>query len=160
MPSLHLLVGLPGAGKSTWLIEQRKLGLKGVLLSTDFFIENYAAWQKKTYNEVFKERIKASIDFMMVHLADAIKHDENIIWDQTNLTAKVRANKLRLVPKHYVRNAIIFLTPSEILDIINEERKATGRALPGHILESMKRNFDISTIDKEGFDTVTYIIRE
>ena len=155
MPSLHLLVGLPGAGKSTWLIEQRKLGLKGVLLSTDFFIENYAAWQKKTYNEVFKERIKDSIDFMMVHLADAIKHDKNIIWDQTNLTAKVRAKKLSYIPKHYTKEAIIFTTSYHTLATVNEERKSIGRTIPKHILESMIKSFDISNIETEGFDTIT-----
>ena len=49
-PFAVMMIGLPGSGKSTWI----KANLPGVkVLSTDDFIDQYAAEKGKTYSEVF-----------------------------------------------------------------------------------------------------------
>jgi len=157
MPHFQMLIGLPGCGKSTW--HEKQKSSRAVILSTDKYIEFAAKCRGMTYNECFKDSIKDAEVSMYAQLAASLSYDYDLIWDQTNLSQKTRAKKLAKIPKHYTKEAIIFLTNPQIIDRINEERKSTGRALPEHILESMKKNFDISKIAEEGFDTITYIER-
>ena len=162
MPTVYFLIGIPGSGKTTWLKSQLPkypYSEDAIVLSTDMLIEQYALWSNKTYNEVFQERIKPSENMLQLNLEEAIHFNKNVYYDQTNLTPKTRSKKMSKFPKSYRKEAIIFLTSEAITDIINEERKSFGRALPKHILDSMKQNFDVSTIEKEDFDKVTYIER-
>ena len=54
MPKCYQMIGVPGSGKSTWIRNQIwALGL--TVISTDAFVEAYAATQGKTYNQVFQD---------------------------------------------------------------------------------------------------------
>jgi 5-methylcytosine-specific restriction protein A len=54
MPKCYQLIGVPGAGKSTWLNSQNWIeGMEYV--STDHHVHAYAKEQGKTYKEVFEE---------------------------------------------------------------------------------------------------------
>jgi shikimate kinase len=54
MNKCYQLIGVPCAGKSTWIKDQIwALGL--TVVSTDSFVEDYARTQGKTYKEVFKD---------------------------------------------------------------------------------------------------------
>lgn len=158
MPSFQMLIGLPGSGKSTWLKNQRDY--HAMVLSTDKHIEHFAGENATTYNEVFASTIKDAEKKLLADLAAAIKNEQSIIWDQTNLNTKTRAKKLAKIPTIYHKEAIVFLTSDKILDIINEDRKKVGRSIPQHIFESMKKNFSVWDIEKEGFNKITYIERE
>ena len=162
MPSFQMLIGLPGSGKSSWIKEQHdrhSTFYKFTILSTDNHIEEHAKERGITYNEAFKSYIGIAETTMGFDLNYAIQNRNNIIWDQTNLTEKVRKKKLAKIPRYYTKEAIVFLTQYDIIKKVNEDRKTFGRALPDHILESMVKNFDISTIESEGFDKVTKITR-
>lgn len=158
MPSFQMLIGLPGSGKSRWV--QVQDNHHAWVLSTDRFIERYAGLNAMTYNEAFQSTIKDAEKQLLFNLEIAIKNQQPIIWDQTNLNPKTRAKKLAKIPSLYHKEAIIFLTPESILDIINEERKAVGRSIPQKIFSSMKVNFDVENIENEGFDKITYIERK
>ena len=83
MPTVYVLVGVPGSGKSTWIKNQDwALGLS--VVSTDNFVEQEATRQGKTYNEVFKDYMPVAIRLManQVEVCKANGHD--IIWDQTS----------------------------------------------------------------------------
>lgn len=159
MPHFQMLIGLPGSGKTTWFAEQDLSDKNFVWISTDKFIERLAKQKGKTYNEVWKDNIKSATNQMVGELRTAINTNKDIIFDQTNLSIKSRRQKLQNIPSNYTKEAVIFLTSPEIIDIINVERKQFGRAIPQHILESMRRTFDISFINNEGFDKITYIQR-
>jgi len=54
MSKCYQLIGVPGSGKTTWLQNQIwALGL--TVVSTDVFVEEYAAAQGRTYNQVFED---------------------------------------------------------------------------------------------------------
>lgn len=157
-----MLIGLPGSGKSTWRREFQKIHNETlqVWLSTDDFIEKAAKDTDSTYNDVFMANIKLAERNLENLLTIAIRGGKDIVWDQTNLNPKTRAKKLGKVPKDYIRKAVIFLTPNEIIDKINIERTKINRHVPFHILESMKKQMDISKIDEEGFDEIIYVERK
>ena len=159
MPKFFMLVGCPGSGKSTWLKEHRSTNQESFVLSTDAFIEYKATITGKTYNDAFKDNIKEAEQWLNDCLKCAITQQVDMYWDQTNLSPKVRAKKLAKIPKHYFKEAVIFLTQYDIIKKVNEDRKRIGRSLPDHILESMVKNFDISHIEHEGFDKITKINR-
>jgi len=61
MLKCYQLVGVPASGKSTW-VENQDWAKDYVIVSTDDFVEKYAADQGKTYNEVFKEFMPIAVD--------------------------------------------------------------------------------------------------
>ncbi len=151
MPTLYMLVGVPGSGKSTYI----KNNNLGVVLSTDDFIERVADSQNSTYNDVFKSNIKTATSVMNEMLKTAVAEERNIVWDQTNLTVSSRKNKLSRIPDTYKKIAVVFPTPN------NEElqrrlNSRPGKTIPYHIMKSMINNLQYPSKD-EGFDEVVVV---
>ena len=152
-PKLYMLIGVPGSGKSTWIVNnadhvdaQEEL----YIASTDDYIELRAQLQKKTYNDVFQDEIKAAEKFMYQGVQFAAEHDYTIIWDQTNLTRKSRAKKLIMVPDHYDKIAIFFPTPEDIWERLIHRESATGKSIPEHVVRNMINTIELPEFD-EGF---------
>lgn len=159
-PTLTMLVGVPAAGKSTWLKEQGFWDRDDVMiLSTDNFIETVASGERKTYSEVFSKAIKYAEKNLDEALDYALKLDMDIVWDQTNLTRKTRERKLRRIPARYRKVAKVFLTPSdkEWKDRLNSPERA-GKNISSVILQSMAATFEQPTVD-EGFDEIITPVR-
>ena len=150
MPKCYQLIGVPGSGKSTWVSEQEwALGL--TIVSTDAFVEDYAKAQGKTYSEVFTDYMPTAVNLMAEQVVFAREHGHDIIWDQTNLSAKARKKKLNKLPSHCHRGAIYFEVPLEEAFERNEHRK--GKFISKSILHRMYHQFEIPTVT-EGFDYV------
>jgi predicted kinase len=63
MPKCYQLIGVPAAGKSTWIKNQIwALGL--TVISTDDFVENYARECGSTYSEVFDDYMPRAVELM------------------------------------------------------------------------------------------------
>jgi len=155
-PILKMLIGLPGAGKSTY-IKNNYSSFDGVVLSTDSYIENKAIEQNSLYSDVFKDYIKEAEQNMLSELRYAIKNNENIIWDQTNLTIKSRRKKLNMIPDIYFKEAIVFsISNKELIRRIEKREKEEGKHIPFYILQNMKKSFEMPTKD-EGFDVIQLI---
>lgn len=146
-----MLIGVPASGKSTWCKERAKNAL---VISTDNLIEMYAHDNGKTYNDVFKEQIKIATKIALELAEAAFAADQDVIWDQTNLTKKSRASKLAMVPKHYRKDAVFFATPPE-----EEWRRRLnsrpGKNIPKHILDSMVEIMEMPSPD-EGWNIIEY----
>ena len=150
MPTLWMLIGLPGTGKST-MADIRWAGLRQ--LSTDDWIERLSEDRKITYNEGFGIFFQQAEYHMQLDLAEAIRDDLDIVWDQTNLTKKTRAKKLAKIPKHYRKIAVYFEIPE------NWEERLAGRpnkTIPKHVLDSMKRTVEFPH-ESEGFDLIEIV---
>jgi len=154
MPTLWMLVGVPGAGKSTW-IAQQGFDRDTVIISTDRHIDAEAARQGLTYSEVFKGHIKRATAIMNADLAMAIKDGDDIVWDQTNTTAKIRAAKLASVPNTYRKVAVFFPTP-EAKELERRLACRPGKHIPWNILQGMISQLEAPTKD-EGFDEVVVV---
>lgn len=149
MPTLYMLVGVPATGKSTWLESNRQ---GGVVLSTDSYIDAAAQQQGKTYNEVFKSEVGAATSRMKQDLRRAVAADEDIYWDQTNLTAKNRAGKLSKIPDHYRKVAVVFEVPSRE-EWLRRLDNRPGKTIPRDVLVNMLKSFEMPT-RAEGFDEI------
>ena len=151
-PTLWMLVGVPGSGKSTW-IAQNFPDLTGCYVaSTDRLIEIYASMRGATYDDVFLENIKYAEKAMLTHVKDAVMYNYDIIWDQTNLTPKSRAKKLSLIPTHYRKISVFFPTP-ETGELDRRLASRPGKTIPPYIIDGMIEMIEYPDFD-EGFDVI------
>lgn len=147
MPRCYVLVGVPGAGKSTWI--KRQIELLGIpVVSTDNFVEEYAQKVGKTYSEVFDEYMPTAVRLMAEQVVLCRKNNLDIIWDQTSTTVGSRRKKFNMLP-NYEHIAVVFETPpSEVL----AERLASrpGKNIPANVMARMIRDFEWPTL-AEGY---------
>ena len=151
MPTMYMLIGVPASGKSTWVEKNKGDAL---VISSDNLIEAYAADHGMTYNEVFKEQIKIATKIALEHAKAAFEADQDVIWDQTNITKKSRASKLAMVPKHYRKTAVFFATPLEE-EWQRRLNSRQGKSIPAHILDSMVEMLEMPELD-EGWHIIDY----
>lgn len=148
-PTLYMLIGLPGSGKSTWI---KNCNINNcVVLSTDDYIERQAQRLGKTYDELFRISIAAADVNLAKDLNEAIDTGKNIIWDQTNLSNSVRAKKLYRIPNNYRKVAIVFRVPDDVLEQRLDNRP--GKTIPEHVINNMKKSFEYPKLS-EGFDEI------
>jgi predicted kinase len=151
MSTLYVLVGVPGSGKTTWIGKQMFDWTNTVIVSTDNHVEQYAKSVGKTYSEVFKDYMPIAVDLMTKTAVDAFKNNKVVIWDQTSTTAKTRAKKLRMTPKHYTKVAVVFKTPAPEQHAKMLDRP--GKNIPDEIVQDMITRFEYPT-EAEGFDRI------
>jgi predicted kinase len=147
-----MLIGVPGAGKSTWIANQMFDWNRTVVASTDNYIEKQAAQQGTTYSDVFKGAIGAANSAMKRTVAQAVEDQLDIVWDQTNITAASRKSKLAMIPDSYEKIAVVFSTP----DSREHERRLAsrpGKTIPQHAIDQMIRDYAAPT-RSEGFDQI------
>ena len=155
MPTLTVLVGLPGSGKSTSIPED----FDGFVYSTDRFIEDAAKHFGITYNEAFSSNIKAATFAMDQQLSNAIVARSDVIWDQTNMSSKKRYGLLSRFPNSYYRLCICRVPPrddaewTELNRRLLDRAKHTGKTIPPHVVETMADTY-VEPAVSEGFDEV------
>lgn len=151
MPKLFMLIGVPGAGKSTW-IKNQKLTDDAFILSTDNYIEDMAIAEGRTYSEAFGDHIYNATAQLHEDLEYAMQHGKDIIWDQTNLNARGRREKLQKVMGSYEKIAVVFETPDDINERL-KSREKTGKVIPVKVFDAMVAGYEPPT-RFEGFNKI------
>jgi len=152
MPRCYQLIGVPGAGKSTW-IKNQDWALGMFVVSTDNLVEAYAYKQGKTYSEVFDEYMPTAVKLMAEQVVYCRENDLDVIWDQTSTTVKSRQRKFNMLPD-YEHIAVVFKTPDkEELDRRLNSRP--GKNIPWNIMQGMIKHFEEPTLE-EGFAEIWY----
>jgi predicted kinase len=150
MPRCYQLIGVPGAGKSTW-IENQIWALGMFVVSTDNLVEAYAQQQGKTYSEVFDEYMPTAVKLMAKDVADAREAGKDIIWDQTSTTVKSRQRKFNMLPD-YEHIAVVFATP-EPAELDRRLNSRPGKNIPWNVMQGMIKHFEEPT-EEEGFSEI------
>lgn len=154
MPKCTLLVGVPGSGKSTWLLDREYIEDQ-YIASTDDIIEQIAFGFGMTYDEGFKDLIKFAEKVMWKELADFAEDGERIYIDRTNLSVKSRKRFIDfLKPYGYEFDAVVFATPET--EEWARRLYRPGKTIPDHVLESMADNIEMPK-KEEGFTKITFV---
>lgn len=153
MAKCYILVGVPAAGKSTWIKSQNFDWSRTVVASTDDYVDAEALRQGKTYSEIFKDTMSDAVEYMANTVVDAVKADKDIVWDQTSTTVLSRRKKFRML-SNYTVVAVVFRTP----DSAELERRLSsrpGKEIPKYVMRSMISGWEEPTED-EGFAQIIY----
>jgi predicted kinase len=155
MNKCYQLIGVPGAGKSTWIKNQTwALGLP--VVSTDMYVEMEAHRQGKTYTEVFESYMPIAVKLMINHALICQANKLDFIWDQTSTTIASRKRKFNtLLPSQYEHIAVVFQTPSRI-ELKRRLASRPGKEIPDAVLEGMLASFEAPSLD-EGFKEIWVI---
>jgi predicted kinase len=150
MPKCYQLIGVPAAGKSTWINSQNWIG--GMeYVSTDHHVHEYAKQQGKTYEEVFKDYMPTAVDLMAQEVIAAREAGRDVLWDQTSTTVKSRARKFNMLPD-YEHIAVVFTTPA--IAVLKERlANRVGQPIPWEVVQGMIDNFEYPT-NEEGFKEI------
>lgn len=152
MPKCYQLIGVPCAGKSTW-IKNQDWAVDIPVVSTDNFVEAYAKEQGKTYSEVFDEYMPIAVRLMANQALVCQANNLDVIWDQTSTSVNARKRKFNTLPK-YEHIAVVFKTP-DADELARRLASRPGKNIPDHVMKSMISNFEMPTED-EGFSQIWY----
>jgi tRNA uridine 5-carbamoylmethylation protein Kti12 len=161
VPTLTVLVGLPGSGKSTYLnfVDDPEFGGDVFVYSTDNYIEAQAKAVGKTYDDMFRDHINEATKHMNDVLSIAISASIDVYWDQTNMSSKKRKSILSKFPKNYRKECWCVRVPQTAEEWDELDRRLasrTGKTIPHHIVEAMADSYVEPTHD-EGFDKITIV---
>jgi len=152
MAKCYQLIGVPAAGKSTWVSTQ-EWAVDCVVVSTDKFVEQYAASVGKTYNEVFDEFMPEAVNLMCQEVIVARAQGKDVIWDQTSTSIKSRKRKFNML-RDYSHIAVVFRTP-EADELARRLASRPGKNIPQNVIDRMITSWDEPTLE-EGFEQVWY----
>ncbi|RNF39448.1 ATP-binding protein [Planococcus salinus] len=149
MPSLKMLIGLPASGKTTYARRLVHTDSNWVHLSSDeIAYAKYPKDQPINHQEVFQE--------LFLKTLTCLKDGKNVIYDATNLASQKRKSFINRIKELHVHvEAIIFITPYDLLKERNNARESWQR-VPPYILDRYIRAFQFPRKD-ENFDECSII---
>jgi len=152
--TIKLLVGVPNAGKSSYLNNYMWSNDETIISRDDILMEtapmdNYnEAWDYATITNKHKAIDKE----LQRRFSKAIKENKDIVIDMTNISRKARNRWLASVPKHYKKEAVIFTTSYE--EIIERNENRENKKLNIDIIHNMMSGFMIPTYGE--FDNILW----
>lgn len=148
MPTLIVLIGLPGCGKSTYAAKKKEAGL--IVISPDEIREELTGdmSDQSRNREVFSLAHKRT--------KEALRHGGSVVFDATNLTRRARNDLLSCIPdRHntYVEY-VLFRIPLE--ECLKRNRQRT-RHVPEDVIRRMNNSFTFPVKEKEKYDRLTIV---
>lgn len=156
MPTAYIMVGLPGTGKSTMVNKLTTMMPDAFVYSTDNLIEEWSAVMGWSYNMGFQKYISKAEKQMKEWLQTAVQHNQDIIWDQTNVTGSKRQSIISKLPAHYKKVCIAIRPPHdevEMYDWLDRLKARKNKVIPDDVINRMMETYTIPS-KKEGFNEV------
>lgn len=156
-PVIHILIGPPGSGKSTWRAKYLANAVRAsTVVSSDDLIDEFAEQHGVTYSKAFHMvNMKDIVRRVNMQLSDAIREGQDIIVDRTNMTAGGRRKVLSQTGNRYKKVAVVFNVPRDELNRrLDARRIATGKGIPAHVVDDMLASFVAPEIGE--FDEIIY----
>lgn len=144
-PTLYILIGPPGVGKSTWRAKHlAETTREIVIVSSDDIIDAYAFEHGISYTDAFREMdhkdIKQSVN---QRFQAALDEGVDVIVDRTNMTTKGRRSFLSKVPKRYHKVAVVFQMDRSLLnERLDARAKSTGKFIPESVVDDMLASYE------------------
>ena len=146
-PKLILLVGIPGAGKTTYSKKYLEQNIDTVHLSSDSIrAELYG-------NESIQGNPADVFSLMQKRAIEALNDGHDVIYDATNITRKDRACIISICPKFVKIEAHIIWAPIE--ECIKRDA-ARDRTVGKEVIDKMLKKFQAPYYD-EGIDEIKII---
>lgn len=136
--TIHILVGPPNAGKSTFL---KKEAANKLVLCRDNVITSLHP--KLTYDEAYRKADSKEVDRLFseqIQEASKNKVDE-VFFDLTNMSPKSRRRNYGGFGKEYEIHTVVFLTSFSELMKRNKNRSLEGKSIPEKVMISMMQKF-------------------
>ena len=157
-PFLHVMVGLPACGKSTFIkntfheevvivSKDEEVMLMGKELGIDDYTDVYKTLTKEQHDETYKRAI--------AKFNKAVKEKKVIVIDMTNMSKKSR-RKWTSQAHGYNTKAWVFIAGAGLLATRNIMRSQNeGKHIPDFVYENMMKSFIVPTVGE--FDFVEYV---
>ena len=160
-PTVIMLVGIPGSGKSTWIKDFLSACAdkdSWTVLGTDLIIDEHAEERGISYQEANKTLNRKKVESKFkAQLRDAFKKNMNVLWDQTNVGRNARAKKLAMIPATYNVEAVVFeLDRDEVNRRLAKRQTETGKFVPNFVVDQMMADYSRPS-KTEGFSKVQVI---
>ena len=152
---LWILVGVPGSGKSHWILNHKDYFSGTIAISSRDTIR----FLKVKEDESYFSKEKEVFEVFVKHIKTGLQYFDNTIADATHINANSRGKLLRALGdslKNVEINAIVIDTC--LAKCLEQNSKRTGRELvPETAIRNMFSNFTMPTLE-EGFDNI-YVYR-
>jgi len=156
-PKMHMLVGPPYSGKSTFVKEELASLAAGdypvpVIIDSDSILVDMAEKANTSYNQSFLLNHKKASKEMFRRAEAAFKNGQDVYWDQTNMSRKARARKLIMVPDYYEKIAVVFPQLSAE-ELARRTALRTDKVIRQNIIDDMIASYEAPELS-EGFDKI------
>lgn len=146
-PTLTILIGLAGSGKSTYAKKLAK-ETNAIILSSD-------ALREELFGDINNQERNVEV-FAELHgrCKEELSKLNNIIYDATNLNQKKRTAFLKDLQKiDCYKKAVVMATPYELCIANNAKRE---RNVPEYVIKRMRESFHLPLYG-EGFDEIEFV---
>jgi|GEM_PF-1458536 len=159
-PTVHVLVGLPGSGKSTFI--ENNLSNEVVISKDNVIMEMGRELGIFEYSDVYRtltpeqhdEAYKETINRFNL----SVKNKEDIVVDLTNMSRKSRNKWLHALGNKYNTKAWVFITGQLQLASRNFLRAQTeNKVIPEHVYTNMMKTFLVPTLFE--FNEIEYVFQ-
>ncbi|KAM4020940.1 heterogeneous nuclear ribonucleoprotein U-like protein 1 [Anomaloglossus baeobatrachus] len=143
-----MMVGLPGAGKTTWAMKHTtgNPGKKYNILGTNAIMEKMRVMglrRQRNYAGRWDVLIQQATKCLNQLIQIAAKRKRNYILDQTNVYATAQRRKMRPFEGFHRKGIVICPTDEDLLDRIVKRTDEEGKDVPDHAVLEMKANFSL-----------------
>lgn len=152
MSKLYLMCGIPGSGKSTFIMNHIEEDSQ-VWISRDAI-----RYELVKPDEPYFSKETLVFNTFVDMICKALDDDYEVFADATHLNPASRRKLLNRIPKHlYDELAIIWVKVDPSVAVAqNEKRKGTRAYVPPKEIKKMHYSFSVPTFD-EGFDEIIIV---
>lgn len=150
-PEAVIMVGIPGCGKSTYI---KKYLSDHIVVSRDNQFQKL--YPNLSYSDAWNIADQEEISKMFQNdLSEAIKSNNNIVLDLTNLTHKWRMKFINTLKSKFSIKIIVLMPDFNIVKQRNFNR--IGKVIPENVVLNMMKSFQLPFENETNHENIKYI---